>query len=97
MKINQFTRAAAACLLTILAGAALGGDTSRKGTSGADQLLIPVGARSIATGFPWRVTTTGSLRALRVYSESESVASFSSTRIMTGPPQRPRSRPGCDP
>ena len=29
---------------------ALAGDASRKGTTGADQLLIPVGARSIATG-----------------------------------------------
>jgi opacity protein-like surface antigen len=28
----------------------LAGDASRKGTSGAEQLLIPVGARSIATG-----------------------------------------------
>ena len=26
------------------------GDASRKGTTGADELLIPVGARSIATG-----------------------------------------------
>lgn len=39
-------------LLVILACASIieAGDKSRKGTTGADQLLVPVGARSIATG-----------------------------------------------
>lgn len=37
-------------LLGILAQAIYPGDDSRKGTTGADQLLVPVGARSIATG-----------------------------------------------
>lgn len=38
---------------------ALAGDVSRKGTTGADQLLIPVGARSIATGGAFLSNTTG--------------------------------------
>jgi|SRR5690554_26454 len=35
------------------------GDVSRKGTSGAEQLLIPVGARGIATGGAFISTLTG--------------------------------------
>lgn len=35
------------------------GDATRKGTSGADELLIPVGARSIATGGAFISTITG--------------------------------------
>ncbi len=35
------------------------GDKSRKGTTGADQLLIPVGARSIATGNSFVANVTG--------------------------------------
>lgn len=35
------------------------GDTSRKGTTGAEQLLIPVGARSIATAGAFIANTTG--------------------------------------
>lgn len=38
---------------------ALAGDVSRKGTTGADQLLIPVGARSIATGGTFVSTVNG--------------------------------------
>lgn len=38
---------------------ALAGDASRKGTTGADQLLIPVGARSIATGGAFQANTIG--------------------------------------
>lgn len=38
---------------------ALAGDVSRKGTTGADQLLIPVGARSIATGGTFVSNITG--------------------------------------
>jgi len=37
----------------------LAGDVSRKGTTGADQLLIPVGARSIATGGTFVANITG--------------------------------------
>jgi hypothetical protein len=35
------------------------GDQTRKGTSGADQVLIPVGARSIATGGAFISTISG--------------------------------------
>ena len=40
-------------LLIFIAGISISsfaGDQTRKGTSGADQLLIPIGAKSIATG-----------------------------------------------
>lgn len=37
-------------LLALLTGIVHAGDVARKGTTGADQLLIPVGARGIATG-----------------------------------------------
>ncbi len=51
-------------LLTILVALALcsnifAGDVSRKGTTGADQLLIPVGARGIATGGAFIANLTG--------------------------------------
>lgn len=61
MRINPFARACAtaACVIAVMAGAALGGDISRKGTTGADQLLIPVGARSIATGGAFLSNTHG--------------------------------------
>lgn len=37
----------------------IAGDISRKGTTGAEQLLIPVGARSIATGGAFLANTVG--------------------------------------
>jgi opacity protein-like surface antigen len=37
-------------LLIVLVNVAFAGDVSRKGTNGAEQLLVPVGAKSIATG-----------------------------------------------
>ena len=37
-------------IILILSMTVFAGDAARKGTAGADQLLIPVGARSIATG-----------------------------------------------
>ncbi len=37
-------------LLTLLSAFAFAGDEARKGTTGAEELLIPVGARGIATG-----------------------------------------------
>jgi opacity protein-like surface antigen len=46
-------------ILLAAASLAHAGDESRKGTTGADQLLIPVGARSIATGGAFLATTTG--------------------------------------
>ncbi len=56
MKINKLVLT---CSLIALAGAAQAGDISRKGTTGADQLLIPVGARSIATGGAFLSNTYG--------------------------------------
>ncbi len=46
-------------ILFLMASLAYAGDVSRKGTTGADQLLIPVGARSIATGGAFLSNTTG--------------------------------------
>lgn len=48
-------------VLLIIAGslAAYAGDPTRKGTTGADQLLIPVGAQSIATGGAFLSNVTG--------------------------------------
>jgi len=48
-------------VILILAGiaASYAGDVSRKGTTGADQLLIPVGARSIATSGAFVSNTLG--------------------------------------
>ena len=37
-------------LLSIFAASLYAGDVARKGTTGAEQLLIPVGARGLATG-----------------------------------------------
>ncbi len=45
--------------ITVSIGNLLAGDVSRKGTTGAEQLLIPVGARSIATGGAFLSNTTG--------------------------------------
>jgi opacity protein-like surface antigen len=46
-------------LVIIASTFAYAGDESRKGTTGADQLLIPIGARSIATGGAFLATTKG--------------------------------------
>jgi len=46
-------------LLVVLTSVSWGGDAARKGTTGADQLLIPVGARSIATGGAFLATAQG--------------------------------------
>lgn len=45
--------------LMILIQVAFAGDVARKGTAGAEQLLIPVGARSIATSGAFHSNTTG--------------------------------------
>lgn len=47
------------CLLLILSISVFAGDVSRKGTTGADELLIPVGARGIATGGSMLASLTG--------------------------------------
>jgi len=46
-------------VFVIFAGITNAGDVSRKGTTGAEQLLIPVGARSIATGGAFLSNTVG--------------------------------------
>ncbi|MBA4250964.1 MAG: hypothetical protein C0425_08015 [Chlorobiaceae bacterium] len=46
-------------LILFLAVQTFAGDVSRKGTTGADQLLVPVGARSIATAGAFLANTTG--------------------------------------
>ncbi|MCE1190052.1 MAG: PorV/PorQ family protein [Ignavibacteria bacterium] len=46
-------------LLVTIATLAFAGDVSRKGTTGAEQLLIPVGARSIATAGAFLSNVTG--------------------------------------
>jgi opacity protein-like surface antigen len=46
-------------LLLMLSLPAIAGDESRKGTTGAEQLLIPVGARGIATGGSFVASLTG--------------------------------------
>lgn len=46
-------------LLAIFSGPLFAGDVARKGTTGAEQLLIPVGARGIATGGAFIANLTG--------------------------------------
>lgn len=46
-------------ILVILALPAYAGDDSRKGTTGAEQLLIPIGARGIATGGAFIASISG--------------------------------------
>lgn len=46
-------------VFVIFAGITNAGDVARKGTTGADQLLIPVGARSIATAGAFLSNTVG--------------------------------------
>jgi opacity protein-like surface antigen len=57
------------------------GDASRKGTTGADELLIPVGARSIATGGAFLSNVTG-LEAL--YYNPAGLAQGKGTEAMFG-------------
>jgi opacity protein-like surface antigen len=54
--MKKFTTA---IILVICSVALLAGDVSRKGTTGAEQLLIPVGARGIATGGAFLSNVTG--------------------------------------
>lgn len=46
-------------LLVIMYSSIYAGDVGRKGTTGAEELLIPVGARGIATGGAFLATLTG--------------------------------------
>jgi opacity protein-like surface antigen len=46
-------------LMILMASVVYAGDVARKGTTGADQLLIPVGARGIATGGAFVASISG--------------------------------------
>ena len=46
-------------ILTLLIATSVFGDVARKGTTGAEQLLIPVGARGIATGGSFLANISG--------------------------------------
>jgi len=46
-------------LTLLLAGSVYAGDVARKGTTGAEQLLIPIGARGIATGGAFLANISG--------------------------------------
>ena len=46
-------------LVILLAASVYAGDVARKGTTGAEQLLIPVGARGIATGGSFLANVSG--------------------------------------
>ncbi len=46
-------------ILVLLCSSLYAGDTDRKGTTGAEELLIPVGARGIATGGAFLASLTG--------------------------------------
>ncbi len=46
-------------LIILFASLVYGGDVSRKGTTGAEELLLPVGARSIASGGAFMASVTG--------------------------------------
>jgi hypothetical protein len=46
-------------IISLMVQIAFGGDISRKGTTGAEELLLPVGARSIATSGAFLASTIG--------------------------------------
>ncbi len=46
-------------ILVLVCSSIYAGDTNRKGTTGAEELLIPVGARGIATGGAFLASLTG--------------------------------------
>jgi hypothetical protein len=69
-------------LTVVLTVAVYGGDVARKGTTGAEQLLIPVGARGIATGGSFLANVTGlesiyyNPAGLDVYPQTEAMFSY---------------------
>jgi hypothetical protein len=69
-------------LLILVATSAYAGDVARKGTTGAEQLLIPVGARGIATGGAFLANLTGlesiyyNPAGLDVYPKTEAMFSY---------------------
>ncbi|MBT8382621.1 MAG: PorV/PorQ family protein, partial [Ignavibacteria bacterium] len=69
-------------ILIIIATSTYAGDVARKGTTGAEQLLIPVGARGIATGGSFLANVTGlesiyyNPAGLDVYPQTEAMFSY---------------------
>jgi len=69
-------------ILILIATSIYAGDVARKGTTGADQLLIPVGARGIATGGAFLANITGlesiyyNPAGLDVYPQTEAMFSY---------------------
>lgn len=69
-------------ILILIATSIYAGDVARKGTSGAEQLLIPVGARGIATGGAFLANITGlesifyNPAGLDVYPQTEVMFSY---------------------
>jgi opacity protein-like surface antigen len=69
-------------ILVLIATSTYAGDVARKGTTGAEQLLIPVGARGIATGGSFLANITGlesifyNPAGLDVYPQTEAMFSY---------------------
>ena len=69
-------------ILILIATSIYAGDVARKGTTGAEQLLIPVGARGIATGGSFLANITGlesvyyNPAGLDVYPQTEAMFSY---------------------
>jgi len=69
-------------ILILIATSIYAGDVARKGTTGAEQLLIPVGARGIATGGAFLANLTGlesiyyNPAGLDVYPQTEAMFSY---------------------
>jgi opacity protein-like surface antigen len=69
-------------MIILIAASVYAGDVARKGTTGAEQLLIPVGARGIATGGSFLANITGlesiyyNPAGLDVYPQTEAMFSY---------------------
>ena len=69
-------------ILILIATSIYAGDVARKGTTGAEQLLIPIGARGIATGGAFLANITGlesiyyNPAGLDVYPQTEAMFSY---------------------
>ena len=69
-------------IMILIATSIYAGDVARKGTTGAEQLLIPVGARGIATGGSFLANMTGlesiyyNPAGLDVYPQTEAMFSY---------------------
>jgi len=69
-------------ILILIATSIYAGDVARKGTTGAEQVLIPVGARGIATGGAFLANITGlesifyNPAGLDIYPQTEAMFSY---------------------